>query len=125
MPTLTEGKTPGDFLLYEAPSQYSRDQVTIGTAADLVPGTVLGKITASGKFIRSVRTAVDGSETPVAILMQEAAAASADVTGAIVLARHAQVRRYGLTFDASWSTEAYRDTACAALLAAGIKSIAG
>ena len=119
MPTLTEGRTPGDFVLYDV-ADYSRDVVTIGAGADLEPGTVLGKVTASGKFIRSVRTATDGSETPVAVLRTAAAAASADVTNAIVQARHTRCRRFGLLFDATWSTEGERDTACAALADAGI-----
>ena len=55
------------------------DSVTIGTAADLTRGTVLGKITSSGKYIKSLSGASDGSHTPVAILLEDAAAASADV----------------------------------------------
>lgn len=120
MTTLSEGKTPGDFLLFEENSAYSRDEATIAAGADLEPGAVLGQITASGKLVSSDRTAVDGSETPVAILMTPAAAASADVTNAVVLARHAQVRRGGLTFDASITTEGHRDTAVAALADVGI-----
>ncbi|ETX26858.1 head decoration protein [Roseivivax isoporae] len=120
MTTLTEGKTPGDFLLFEEQDHFSRKEATIASGADLVPGTVLGRVTASGKYVRSVRTASDGSETPAAVLLREAKAADADVTGAVIIARHARVRQLGLTFDASWSTEAYRDTACAALEAAGI-----
>lgn len=118
MPTLTEGQTPGDFVLYELP-EYSRDEVTIGSGADLAPGTVLGKVTATGKYIRSVRTADDGSETPVAVLRNPADAAAADVQ-AVVQARITRVRRYGLVFDDSYSTEAYRNAACAALNGVGI-----
>ncbi|MGR3825230.1 MAG: head decoration protein [Salipiger marinus] len=119
MPILTEGRTAGDFVLYEVP-EYSRDLATIAAGADLDAGTVLGRITASGKYVRSVRTATDGSETPVAVLRRAAAAADADVPNAILQARHTRCRRLGLIFDASWSTKAHRDTACAALAAAGI-----
>jgi len=53
---------------------------TIVAGADLVKGTVLGRVTASGKLKAAVATSVDGSEVPVAVLMEDAAAASADVT---------------------------------------------
>ncbi|GGG59811.1 hypothetical protein GCM10011415_02190 [Salipiger pallidus] len=118
MPPKIEGRTPGDFILYDK-AEYSRDVETIGAGADLEPGTVLGRVTASGKLIRSVMGAADGSETPVAVLRGGAAAAEADVK-ALVQARHTRCRRGGLVFDASWATEANRDTACAALKAAGI-----
>ena len=59
---------------------------TIGTAADLTAGAVLGRITASGKYIRSVAAASDGSQTPAAILLTDAAAASADAAAVILLA---------------------------------------
>lgn len=123
MPPLTEGRTPGDFLLFEENSRYSREVATIAAGADLEPGAVLGKVTASGKYVLSAQDAADGSETPVAILLSVAAATDADVVDAIVLVRHAQVRRFGLTFDATWSSEALRDTACAALGNAGIVAI--
>ena len=69
MAKLTEGKTPGDFLLFEEDKFYSRKRVTIAAGADLEPGAVLGAITATGKLQSSVRTATDGSEAPVAVLL--------------------------------------------------------
>lgn len=118
MPPLTEGRTPGDFVLFDEP-QYSRDVVTVGAGADLEPGTVLGKVTADGTYVRSVRTATDGSENAVAVLRTEALAASAAVS-AVIQARHTSCRRFGLLFDDSYSTEAYRDAACESLKGAGI-----
>lgn len=58
---------------------------TIGEAADLEAGAVLGRITGSGKYIRSVAAADDGSQTPVAILLTAAAAAAADAEAIILL----------------------------------------
>ncbi|ETW10645.1 hypothetical protein ATO8_21151 [Roseivivax marinus] len=124
MAKLTEGKTPGDFLLFEEDKFYSRKRVTIAAGADLEPGAVLGAITASGKLQSSVRTATDGSESPVAVLLEPAAAAGSDVEATVLARGPAQVRRYGLGFDASWATEANRDTACAALEAVGIVCLA-
>ncbi len=57
--------------------------VTIAAGADLVRGAVLGKITASGKYALSASAAVDGSQTPCAILVTDAAAAAADVDASI------------------------------------------
>ena len=119
MPTLTEGKAPGDFLLFEEQDHYSREEVTIAAGADLEPGTVLGMVTASGKYVASAEAGSDGSEAAAAVLLTPAAAAEADAT-AVVLKRHARVRRFGLTFDASYDTEAKRDAACAELEALGI-----
>lgn len=61
-------------------------QVTIGTAANLARGTLLGRITASGKYIRSLSAASDGSQTPVAILAHQADAAAADVSAGVYVA---------------------------------------
>jgi len=59
--------------------------VTIGTAANLTRGTVLGIVTASGKYIKSLAAAEDGSQTPEAILLEDAAAAAADVVAPVAL----------------------------------------
>lgn len=52
--------------------------VTIKSGQNLVRGTVLGRITASDKFIKSLSAATDGSETPCAILALDCDASSAD-----------------------------------------------
>ena len=71
--------------LIVGPYPVMTDAATIGTAADLTKGAVLGRITASGKYIRSVAAAEDGSEEPVAVLLTDAAAASADAEALILL----------------------------------------
>lgn len=53
--------------------------VTIESGQDLSAGAVLGKITASGKFVLSLAAASDGSETPIAILAEDCDASAADV----------------------------------------------
>ena len=52
---------------------------TILTGADLAKGTILGRVTASGKMKTYAAASEDGSQNPVAVLMEDAAAASADV----------------------------------------------
>ncbi len=60
-------------------------KVIVGTGANLVAGSVLGKITATGKYILSASAAVDGSQVPDAILAEDAAALSADVQAVAIL----------------------------------------
>lgn len=62
---------------------YSVPAVTESIVLDdgnLQRGALLGKITASGKYVLSLAAAEDGSQTPVAILADDADATSADVT---------------------------------------------
>lgn len=53
MTILTQGMQTGEFLLSEAEGMYSREQVTvtIAGAVALPSGTVLGKITGTGKYV--------------------------------------------------------------------------
>lgn len=46
-------------------------------------GTVLGRITASGKYTTALSAASDGSQTPVAILVDDVDATLADALGGI------------------------------------------
>ncbi len=74
---------------------YCRESVILfDTAQTLKVGTVLGKITASGKYRVSLSASADGSQTPVAILLADGLGLSGDIvlaastdTKAIVLAR--------------------------------------
>ena len=57
-----------------------RKKVTIAAGTDLVAGTIVGRITAGRKFKRSlIGDADDGSRTAVAVLLEDAPAAAADV----------------------------------------------
>lgn len=47
--------------------------------ANLKRGTLLGKITASGKYVKSLSASSDGSEVPTAILATDTDATAADV----------------------------------------------
>lgn len=63
----------GDFPLVTGQS------ITIASSEALLRGTVLGKITASGKYIKSASAAADGSQTPVAVLADDVDASGGDV----------------------------------------------
>src|SRR5918999_4369007 len=118
MPTLTEGRHAGGVLVWEAFRDYCRETITIA-AGTLEPGTVLGKITASGKYAAHDPAAADGSETAVAVLWDKADASTADAPAVALVRGPAIVNRHDLVFAGSPS-EAEITAAHADLLDAGI-----
>ena len=68
MTVLVETRHPAEFILSEANGQRSREAITIASGAGIIAaGTVLGKVTASGKYVASAVGASDGSQVPAAI----------------------------------------------------------
>lgn len=61
------------------------DTITIKSGSNLLRGTVLGIITATGKAIKVDSTAGDGSAVAYAILCQDTDATSADVVAPVYL----------------------------------------
>lgn len=55
--------------------------ITIASGQTLMRGAVLGKITASGKYILSLAAAADGSQTPDLVLAEDVNASGADAPG--------------------------------------------
>lgn len=107
------------FLKLEADQGYSRKDITLVAGQNLLAGTVLGKITASGKFTAFDNDATDGSQTAVAVLLADTNASSGDVK-CVAIARHAIVAKQGLKFGAAVTTQAEKDAAYLELEAAGI-----
>ncbi len=118
MTTLVEGKHAGGFLVWEAFREYTRETITVA-AGVLEPGTVLGRITATGKYAAHDPVAIDGTETAVALLWGKADASGGDAPAVAVLRGPAIVNRHDLVF-AGTPSEAEIVAAHAALLAAGI-----
>ena len=118
MPTLSEGRHPGGFLVWEAFRNYCREVVTIGAGA-LEPGTVLGKITVGGKYVAHDPDATDGSQTAVAVLWDKADASASDVFAVAIVRGPAIVNRHDLVF-AGTPDEPEIAAAHAALAVAGI-----
>jgi len=54
------------------------DIVIIASGQTLVRGTLLGKVTATGKFLKCVSTAIDGSQNPHSILSEDCDASGGD-----------------------------------------------
>lgn len=100
MATFTEPQRPFEFVLSEAPGTLSRETVTIvAGSTGLIPGLVLGKITASSKYAPYDDDNVDGTETAAGLLL-EAVDATADVSAA-VLFRLAEVKSAGIKWAAT------------------------
>ena len=92
-----------------------------GTAATLVPGTVLGKVTADGKYKIAVQTATDGSEVADAIVMVEQTVAATTDTKVLCLVKGpAVVSKDGLILDATYNLDAEKAAVYAALEAKDI-----
>ena len=75
MTVLTETIHQGEWLVSEGNGKISRDEVTVTVsgATKWLSGTVLGKITASGKYIKYDNGASDGSQAAAGILWNDPA----------------------------------------------------
>lgn len=106
MTVFTEGKHTAEFLLSEGNGSISREQVTIAAAAGaLAAGTVVGKITASGKYVAYDAAATDGSESAAGVLYAAVADSAADQE-AVIVARAAEVLGAELTGNDAAGTAA-------------------
>jgi hypothetical protein len=84
MTALTETFHDGEFLLSEAPGALSRDEITVKSGENLVAGAVLGKITATGKYVAYDNTGSAGEQAAAGILLNAVDASDADTKGVIV-----------------------------------------
>jgi len=120
MTTLTEGRHPGGFLVWEVLRDYTRETVTIASGAGkLAPGTVLGRITTGGKYTVLTPGASNGSQTAAGILWDKADATDADAPGVVLLRGPALVNRHEIGWPEG-ATEVQITAATTALAALGI-----
>lgn len=121
MPTVyTEGRHSTEGLLSDAEFNRSRDTITIASGAGVIPpGAVLGKLSASGKYVLSPNTGADGSQTAAAIALYGCDATSADQKIAAIT-RDAQFNANMLTYAASVDDATKKATKATQLAAAGI-----
>ena len=120
MPSLSESNYLGDLLKYEAPNLFSRESITVAAGANLSLGTVLGRITASGKYTLSPATGADGSQTAVAVLLYPVNATLADAVGIVVTRGPAIVSRAALAYEATVNDAAKIAAKITQLAAVGI-----
>lgn len=84
-------RTVGDIVKDEGDNRYSRDEDVLASGSGVVRlGTVLGKVTSSGKFAPLDPAASDGTKVAAAIILETADATSEDRT-VVNLKRRAQV----------------------------------
>lgn len=120
MPTVfTEARNLGDLLKFEAPNLYSRDRVTVAAGQNLPLGTVLGIVTASGKYKQIDPSAEDGTQVAAGVLLQGCDATLADLDNGLVVARHAIVSDHALQWPEA-ITAAEKASAIAQLKALGV-----
>lgn len=110
---------------YGADYAYCKKLVTVNdTAGTLAIGTVLGKVTADGKFKRAVQTAVDGSAVAAAIVASAKAIAGTTDTQVLVYFRGPMgVSKNGLVLDATYDTAPEKAAVYASLEDLGIQCL--
>lgn len=99
MATKTEGRHAGEFIASEANGTESRDIGILITGQNLSAGSVLGKITASGKYTFVNPAAGTGEQTAVAVLFDNVDATAADVS-CVLITRQAEVNDKELNYAA-------------------------
>lgn len=102
---------------------YCRKEVTANEAAikTYAVGTVLGKVTATGKYKIAVETAVDGSKVAAALVLNDYSIAAATDTKVLTLIQGpAEVSKGALVLDATYDNDAKKDAVYASLEALGI-----
>lgn len=85
----TEGTSTNEVLL--SYDNISKDTVTLISGQNLTAGTVLGVITASGKYTLHNNAASDGSEAAAAVLVADSDASGGDLK-VVVIKRLAEVK---------------------------------
>lgn len=118
------GARQSDWLVFEECSiaRYSRENIVVVAGSGPLPtGTVLGKVSASGKYGVYDTAGSGGVETAAAILAEPVDATAGDVNGSAVV-RLAKIAPGGLTWKSSL-TEADKTAGLADLAANGIHAV--
>lgn len=120
MAALVKPPTEGDVLKFDLDKNYTREVVTLLAGTDYKIGSVLGQITASGKYQLSPATGADGSETATAVLVAAIDATAGDVAGVVVRRGPAIVSKANLVYAASVADATAIAAKLAQLTAVGI-----
>lgn len=108
---------------YEPSLGFCRAVVTVNEAAATTyqVGTVLGKVTASGKYVVAKETAVDGSEVPAAVVIEDKSVAATTDTKVLTIVRgNAILSKGALVLDATYNDAAKKQAVYDALEAKNI-----
>lgn len=102
---------------------FCRKEVVVNEAAakTYAVGTVLGKVTATGKYKIAVETAVDGSEVPAALVIADhSIAVTTDTKIVVIVKGPAEVSQGALVLDATYDDAPKLAAAYAAIEALNI-----
>ena len=120
MTVLHQPDTMGDILKYEVNPNYTREEVILLQGMPYPVGSVLGRITASGKYKFSTASGSDGAQTATAVLLYAVDATLADAIGIVLVRGPAIVSRAALAYDGTVDDAAKITTKIGQLAAAGI-----
>lgn len=119
------GPGTGNYLVSEANGTRSREVITIAQGHKLLPGAVLGKVAATGKYVpvdpangTAEGETPDGSQTAVAVLFAQVDTTVAEKPG-VITARDTEVAAHALVWPAGIS-EPHQSAALGQLAAVGI-----
>ena len=110
----------GDVLKYEVNPNYTRESVALLAGLPYPVGSVLGKITASGKYKLATSGGTDGAQVATAVLLYAVDATLADATGLVLVRGPSIVSRAGLAYDGTVDDGAKITTKLGQLAAVGI-----
>ena len=120
MTVLYQPATMGDVLKYEVNPNFTRETVTLLAGTAYPVGSVLGRITASGKYKLATSGGSDGAQTAGAVLLYAVDATLADAVGIVVARGPSIVSRASLAYDATVDDAAKITTKIGQLAAVGI-----
>ena len=120
MTVLTQPPSMGDVLKCEVNPNYTRETVTLLAGTAYPVGSVLGRITTSGKYKLATSGGSDGAQTASAVLLYAVDATLADATGIVVVRGPSIVSRAGLAYDGTVDDAAKITTKIGQLGALGI-----
>jgi len=101
MAPLTQAPSEGDLLKFDLDKNYTREVVTLTSGSSYAIGSVVGKITASGKYKLATATGTDGAETAAGVLLAAVDATDGDTAGVIIKRGPAIVSKAVLAYDSS------------------------
>lgn len=119
MADATQTNRTGEFLLSEASGTRSRDSGTVVSGQNLLAGTVVGIVTASGKYAAYDNDAVDGTATAVGVLFADCDASAGDQLATFVV-RDAELVKDKLVWGSGVTTDGEKTAAYDDLAAVGV-----
>ena len=120
MPTLTQAPSQADVVKFQIDPNYTNEAITLLLGTNYKAGSVLGKITATGKYKLATGAGADGAQIASAVLLNPVDATAADATGVILARGPAIVSKAALVFDVSVNTVPLTATKWAELTTVGI-----